>query len=113
MNHQQMILIEKAFTSFVNQLKRKNDITVHYYKLKKANRDYDCSYLGYATNTDGLFGIHYNKTINNYYFGARNKKAPSTLFTLTYNQINEIPSTFKNLLVSVSTSKNNKSIRKV
>ena len=114
MNYTQMINKEKAFFSFLTQLTRKNELTIHYYGMiiSKTKRRYDCSYIGYETNTEGYFGIHYDLIKNHYYFGTINKNRPSTLTALTYPQIDEIPQFLKTILINVATSRRKVSIRK-
>ena len=112
MNYTQMMNKETAFSNFLTQQKRKSEMTVYYYTLRTPLGKYDFAYMGYETNTEGLHGIHYDRRRNSYYFGTRNKKRKSTLTTLTYNQINEIPKLFKTMLMNVANSKNKISIRK-
>ena len=75
-------LFEEAFKNFLSQLNRKPIIEIYHYvhyDRTKANR-YSC--IGYETNTRGLHGIHFNSTINEYYFGTRNNKMKSEIWML-------------------------------
>ena len=112
MNYSELINKENAFSIFLTQQKRKSEITVHYYRINTNTGVYDFAFIGYATNTEGFHGIHYDRRRNSYYFGTRNKNKNSTLTTLTFNQINEIPILFRTMLLNVSNSKAKISIKK-
>ena len=104
MDYTKMINKEKAFNNFLTQQIRKKEITICYYKLKTNKDDFDFSYIGYKTNNGGLFGIHYDRKWNNFYFGTRNNRMKSTLSQLLPQQVQDIPEFLKTVLLNVSTA---------
>lgn len=105
MDYTRLINKENAFSSFLTQQIRKKEITIYYYRIRNNRGRYDdFSYVGYKTNDDGIFGIHYDKRKNSFWFGTRNKyKAPSLMY-LFYNLEQEIPPYLKTVLLNVASS---------
>lgn len=107
-----MINTEKAFSDFLIQQIRKDELIIYYYGIKTSARKDDYSYVGYETNTDGLFGIHYNNIRNDYFFGTQNRKHESTLTCLTYAQVQTIPAYLQTILKNVARSRQKVKLKK-
>jgi len=104
MDYTQIIKSEKAFSDFLTQQIRKKEITIRYYKIKRTGNRFDCSFIGYETHNGGLFGIHYEREWNDFYFGTRNNRMKSTLIKLRPPQVQNIPEFLKTVLLNVSST---------
>jgi hypothetical protein len=91
----EILRFEEAFKSFLSQLNRKPVIEIKHYVLYSRTRANHYSWIGYETNTRGLHGIHFNSTINEYYFGTRNNKIKSEIWMVMPPKAMLIPSHLK------------------
>ncbi len=91
MDYKEILQVEEAFKSFLIQQKKQGGIKITYYCLSNGVEKHHCSYVGYQTTNHGLHGIHYNLKKNQYYFGTKNKRIPSTLAPIFHKEISKIP----------------------
>ena len=104
MTYRELEFFEKTFDDFILKQKKKNEVKIEYYLLQYPNREYHCSFIGYATN-GGKHGVHYNRTRNKYFFGHLNPTTGSIFLPLNPRQEIKIPSKLKDGLLNVANNR--------
>ena len=104
LNYKEELIFKKSYTDFLLKLTMKKEIKFQYYSLKKNGEKHDCSFTGYHTN-EGIHGLHFDRTIVNYYFGERNNKFITNPFYLLPPFIKKIPPIIKDALLYVANNK--------
>ncbi len=108
MTAKQIDFIAKIYKDFLIKLKKKKMHKINYYIRRVNGKTCHCACIGYFTNK-GIHGIHFNRTLVQYYFGERSEY--SNPIGLHPGLSFKIPALFKDALLHATNNKKHVLIR--
>jgi hypothetical protein len=93
--HDERVALEKAFRLFLREYRQKDSLRFKYYYVTGIQSVKQYSYIGYKTQDGGRFGLHYELTRGQYYFGVQDRNNRLQPLPLYANQAEKIPTGMK------------------